>query len=86
MSGIFQVQFMFKYLKLLKYVLLPRSGPREMESVERETEDKWSQQVLQSKDNELLRVYLAYDYKVSSIFDGAFLVHIMKYPVVFFVL
>ena len=56
---IFQAEFMFKYLKPFKYVLLPRSGPRETDSEEIETQDDWSQQAAPGKGDELLKVYLA---------------------------
>ena len=34
--GIFQAQFIFKHPKPFKYVLLPRSGPKGTDSVDRE--------------------------------------------------
>lgn len=65
MLGIFQALFMFKYLKPFKYVLLPRSGPRETDSVDRESDTRWleSQRASPRKEDELLKVYLAYDYE-----------------------
>lgn len=49
-------------IAILNMLLLPRSGPREMES--RSTQDNWrvSQSPLGKRD-ELLTVYLAYDYR-----------------------